>query len=178
MGTFLYRVMGAATLDAGMYESIEHDRRTTRQAFAVVILASVAAGIGSSGLSMPAGRTIAIVTIGALVAWLAWAVLIVRIGGRHLPERDTEVSLGEMMRTIGFAAAPGWLQALAAFPEISRPVYVISWAWMVAAMVVAVKHALDYRSLTRAIIVTAFAFALVAAFAVLFSVLFGPDAAA
>ena len=177
MGTFLYRVMGAATLDAGMYETIEHDRRTTRQAFFVVVIASLAAGIGSSGIDAPAGKTIAIVTIIALVAWLAWAVLIVRIGGRHLPERGTQVSLGEVMRTVGFAAAPGWLQVFAIFPEIARPVYIVSWAWMIAAMVVAVKHALDYRSTTRTIVVTAFAFALVAAFAVLFSALFGPQAA-
>jgi hypothetical protein len=49
---------------------------------------------------------------------------------------------------------------------------------MLAAMVVAVKHALDYRSTTRALAVCACALGLVAAFAALLSAVFGPTATA
>jgi hypothetical protein len=49
---------------------------------------------------------------------------------------------------------------------------------MLAAMVVAVKHALDYRSWGRAIMVCALALALIAAFAYLFSVWFWSTTAA
>jgi len=178
MSTFLYRLMGATMLDAGMYETIEADRTATRQAFLVVIGASFAAGIGASGFGGPTRMTLLLAAASALVAWLAWAVLIQRIGGLHLPERGTRVTLGELLRTLGFAAAPGWLQAFAIFPEVTIPVYVISWAWMLAAMVVAVKHALDYRSTVRAIVVCGCALGLVAAFAALLSALFGPTATA
>ena len=44
MGLFAYRLLGAAMMDVGMYESIEADRRTTMQALATVVLASLAAG--------------------------------------------------------------------------------------------------------------------------------------
>ena len=37
MNLFLYRLFGAAMLDAGMYEGLEADRRTTPQAFAAYI---------------------------------------------------------------------------------------------------------------------------------------------
>src|SRR6187402_1591483 len=113
MSTFLYRLMGATMLDAGMYETIEADRTATRQAFLVVIGASFAAGIGASGFGGPTRMTLLLAAASALVAWLAWAVLIQRIGGLHLPERGTRVTLGELLRTLGFAAAPGWLQAFA-----------------------------------------------------------------
>ena len=174
MGAFFYRVMGAVMLDAGMYETIEHDRRTTRQAFSVVLLASIAAAVGSSHAGPLTLNRVAIVAGSAMIIWVAWAVLILRIGGRHLPERGTRVTLGELMRTIGFAAAPGWLQVFAIFREVALPVLAISWAWIFVAMIVAVKHALDYHTIARAIFITAFALALVVGFALLISAAFGP----
>ena len=50
MGLYAYRLLGAAVLDAGMYEGIENDKRTTTQAALTVVLASIAAGIGAGGL--------------------------------------------------------------------------------------------------------------------------------
>jgi hypothetical protein len=177
MGAFFYRVMGAAMLDAGVYEGIEADRRATWPAFAVVMIASLAAGFGASGFEHPDSRRIVLAAIIALLAWIGWAVLILRIGGRHLPESRTRVTLGQLVRTIGFAASPGWLQVFAMFPSITIPVYVISWTWMLAAMVVAVKHALDYRSMGRAIMICVVSLALISTFAAILSILFGPAAA-
>jgi hypothetical protein len=169
MGTFLYRVMGAAVLDAGMYESIEADPRATRQAVAVVLIASVAAGLGYVGLEGHNYLLIAGIAGVALIAWMGWATLIQQLGGMALPER-------ELLRTIGFAASPGWLLAFAMFPSIRKPVYVLSGLWMLAAMIVAVKHALDYRSTLRAILVAAGSFAIVLAFVWLFSAIQGSSA--
>ena len=46
MTTFARRVLGAALLDAQVYEEVEADSRATRQAVALVLLAGVAGGIG------------------------------------------------------------------------------------------------------------------------------------
>ena len=54
MGTLAYRAMGAAVLDASTYEGVEAERPATRQAFAVVLLSSLAAGVGAGGLDGPA----------------------------------------------------------------------------------------------------------------------------
>jgi hypothetical protein len=161
MGAFFYRVMGAAMLDAGVYEGIEADRRATWPAFAVVMIASLAAGFGASGFEHPDSRRIVLAAIIALLAWIGWAVLILRIGGRHLPESRTRVTLGQLVRTIGFAASPGWLQVFAMFPSITIPV----------------KHALDYRSMGRAIMICVVSLALISTFAAILSILFGPAAA-
>jgi len=167
LGTLVYRAMGAAVLDASVYEGIEADPAATRQALAVVLLASVSAGIGASGWAGPEWETIGIFGLLALVAWIAWAALILHVGGRYFREPQTDVDLGQLLRTVGFAASPGWLQAAAIAPFLTAPVFVLSWLWMLAAMVVAVQHALDFQSTTRAVVVCAVALALVVSFAVL-----------
>ena len=48
--TFFRRLMGAAMLDAGIYEEVEADRTATAQALAVVVFSSLAAGIGAKGM--------------------------------------------------------------------------------------------------------------------------------
>jgi hypothetical protein len=172
MGTFIYRLVGATVLDAGTYEGIESDRRSIGQAAAAVILSSIAAGIGGGGWHGPGLATFVGLTAIALVSWLAWAMLTFQIGSRWLPGPKTQTSFGELSRTVGFAAAPGLLQAVAAFPQISTAIFVASWIWMFAAMVVAVKHALDYDSYGRAMAVCGLSAAISLAFAVTASLLF------
>jgi hypothetical protein len=171
---FFYRLMGAVTLDAGMYESIEADRRATVQAAGAVMLSSVAAGVGGSGVYGPSLRTLVVITVVALATWVAWAMLVFHIGSRWLPESGTSVDLGELLRTIGFAATPGILQAAAVFPGLTVAAFVVAWVWMLAAMVVAVKHALDFHSLGRALLVCILAAGLPIVAALGIGVLLGP----
>lgn len=176
MITFLYRLMGAAMLDAGTYEQLENDRHATWQAMLVILLASIAAAIGVrlQLRSGPAG----FVEVGllALIIWVAWAVLTLQIGSRVLPERGTHADTGEMMRTIGFAAAPGILQVFGVIPGAALPVFVITTLWMFAAMVVAIRHALDYTSVGRALAVCGVAALVIGLFAFGLGVLFSQTA--
>jgi hypothetical protein len=173
MGAFAYRLIGAAMLDAGMYESIEADRRSTRQALFTVLLSSAAAGIGSSGWHGPRPAVMAAFAALALLAWAAWALLILQIG-RWLRTPSTHVTIDELLRTIGFAAAPGLLQAFGAFPRMRGPVFAATGIWMFVAMVVAVKHALDFQSTLRALATCAIAAGIVLALVLGFGVFFGP----
>jgi hypothetical protein len=99
----------------------------------------------------------------ALITWLAWAGLILYIGGIVLPERQTKVDYGELVRATGFAATPGLLQAFALFTPIAIPMFIVSWVWMIAAMVVAVRQALDFSSTWRALAVCVVTLAVVLA---------------
>ena len=174
MGLFAYRLFGAALLDASVYEGIEADRGAMTQAIVAVLLSSLAAGIGAAGWEGPHASTLVVMTGIALVTWFAWAVLMYQIGARLLPASDTQTDLGELLRTIGFAAAPGLLQVFAVFPRMMMPVFVVSWIWMFAATVTAVRHALDYQSTGRTLLVCALAAGLAIALAVGLGVLFGP----
>lgn len=170
--SFTYRAMGAAVLDRGAFEEIEHHPSATIQSAAVVLASSIAAGIGASAWHLARPMVFLEVAAVALTSWIAWAVLILQIGGRELPERQTRVDLGQLLRTVGFAASPGILQVFAAFPSITIPVYVASWLWMLAAMTVGVRQALDYQGMGRAFLVCGLALALVLATAVILALLF------
>ena len=173
MGAFVYRVMGAALFDAGVYEGVENDRRATSQAALVVLLSSAAAGVGAGGVYGPRLSALLAVSALALVTWIAWATLVVQIGSRVLPEATTRADAGQLLRTIGFAAAPGLVQVLAIFPRMAVPAFALAWVWMIAAMVVAVKHALDYRSTGRAIVVCLLSAGLALGLAIVLGIVFG-----
>jgi hypothetical protein len=151
MATFTRRLIGAARLDPGTYEEVEADTRATGQAFAVVLLSSVAGGIGMLRLGVPSANSLMVGTAGALVGWVAWAALTYLIGTHLLPEPDTQSNIGELLRTLGFASAPGLLQVFAVLPGVGPLIFLTIQVWMLAAMVVAVRQALDYRSTARAI---------------------------
>jgi hypothetical protein len=153
MTLFLYRQLGAMTLDPDMYEGFEGDRHVTWQAALTVILASLAAGLGASAWMSIRPASLLLLSGIALVTWIAWAVLACEIGRRLLPEAATRSNLGELLRTVGFAAAPGVLQVFAVFPRMTAPIFAVTTLWMFIAMVVAIQHVLDYRSVWRAVTV-------------------------
>jgi hypothetical protein len=150
---FTHRLVGAAVLDVGTYEEIEGDRAATLQAFLIVLASSLATGIGAIGLGGRPGGQIFLMSIAALLGWAAWALLIFEIGGRLLPEPATRVDVAELLRTIGFASAPGLLRVFGVLPALTIPVFVITSIWMLVTMVVAVRQALDFTSTARAIAV-------------------------
>jgi hypothetical protein len=173
MTTFLSRIVGAALLDSRTYEAVEADRRATVQAGAVVLLSSLAAGIGAAG---GFGRPLALAGFSAvaLTSWILWAVLILQVGARILPAPRTEVDLGQLVRTIGFASAPGMIRVFAVIPGTRSLLIGVTTVWMLMAMVVAVRQALDYTSTLRALAVCAMALALTAAFVLGIGMLFAP----
>jgi hypothetical protein len=176
MGAFAYRLAGAALLDASVYEGIETDPAATWQAAATVVLSSLAAGLGLSGLADFRLATFALMSAIACATWIAWAMLTLQIGTRMLPESGTKADLGQLLRTIGFAAAPGLLQVFAVLPKMMLPIFIGTAVWMLAAMVVAVRQALDFRSLGRALAVCGMGAGLSIALAIIIGLLFGPTA--
>ena len=171
--TFLQRLIGAAALDSAIYEEVEADPGATAQAMGVVVLSSVAMGIGVRGLG-GGFSAIAVFGVIALVTWAAWALLMFEVGARLLPGRQTRSNPYELLRTVGFAATPGFAAVLASVPGITIPVLVGTWVWMLAAMVVAVRQALDYETTGRALAVCFLGWLLALAFAMGLGMIFGP----
>lgn len=172
--TLLQRLIGAAALDTAIYEEVEADQAATSQAFAVVVLASLSAGVGATGFTEITPGGIALYSGVALVAWAAWALVTFEIGSRLMPDRQTRVDVGQLLRTIGFASTPGLLRVLGVMPAVAMPVFVVTSVWMLLAMIVAVRQALDYRSTGRAVAVCVLGWALALAIAVVLGVVFGP----
>jgi hypothetical protein len=172
--TFFQRLLGAAALDVAIYEEVEADPRAGFQAGAVVLLSSLAAGIGALGFGDTSATNVVIVSIAALMAWACWALVILQVGGRILPEPQTVVDVGQLMRTIGFASTPGLLRVFGFIPAVATPAFIVASIWMLLAMVVAVRQALDYRSTMRAVAVCLLGWALALAVAFVLSTFLGP----
>ena len=149
MASLIDRMIRAAKLDKHLYEEVEADTNATGQAMLVVVLASVAAGIGSTGVGGPAGLFFGALI--ALAAWFVWAFLAYYIGTKLLPEPQTRADVGELLRTTGFSSSPGLLRILGIVPGLNAIVLLVCAVWMLVAMVIAVRQALDFQSTARAI---------------------------
>ena len=127
------------------------------------------------GLGVPSSQALLSGIVGAFVAWVAWASLTYLIGTKLLPEPQTQADIGQLLRTIAFASAPGLLRLLGVIPFLGRTVYVLASIWMLLAMIVAVRQALDYRSTGRAVGVCLVGWALSLVIAAIIGILFAPS---
>ena len=151
MTIFWQRVIRAAKLDASLYEEVEKDTQALPQAMGVVILSAVAAGIGLASRIKVGMAGILFGAFAGLISWYIWALLTYLIGTKFLPEPQTKADLGELLRTIGFSSSPGLIRVLGIIAGFERAVFSFAAAWMLVAMVIAVKCALDYKSIWRAV---------------------------
>lgn len=170
---FVRRFMGALALDPVTFEDVEADRKAGGQAALVVLLACLAGGFAVAGSTQMTVATYVAGVAAALGAWAVWALLITTIGTLVLPEPTTSSRPAELFRTMGFAAAPGVFLAFGAMRAVVPFAVALATLWMVAATVMAVRQALDYRSLGRAVAVCVAAwlmtFGIVAAAGLLFA---------
>ena len=163
-------------LDAATYEDVEADRAATAQALVIVVLSSLAAGIGARGTTGGAATVNFFVTASAmaLTTWAAFALLTFEVGARILPVPETHAEVGELLRTLGFAATPGLIQVFGVLPGAKVPVFTVAVVWALAASVVAVRQALDYTSTRRALAVCGLSLLLSLSIAIVLGLLFGP----
>ena len=149
LNLFADRMIRAARLDPRLYEEVEGDTRAMKQAMCVVMLSGIARGIGF--MQEPVLVDLLVATGLSLLGWHVWSFLTYIIGTKLFPEPQTQAKYGELLRTIGFSNAPGIFLAFVLIPGIGTIVNLGALAWMFAAMVVAVRQTLNYRSTYRAI---------------------------
>ena len=149
MNTFVDRIVRAAKLDANLYEEVEADKSALGQAMAVVVISSVAAGLGM--ISQVGIKGIVVGAVTALIGWYIWAYLTYLIGTNLLQEPQTKADYGELLRTIGFSSAPGFIRVFGLIPVLGGIVFFVASVWMLVAMVIAVRQALDYSGTLRAV---------------------------
>ena len=149
MNMLTRRMIRAAKLEVDLYEEVEADKGALGQAMAVVVFSSVAAGIGSIHQGGAGGMVVG--TVAALIGWYVWAYLTYLIGAKLFPEPQTIADHGELLRTIGFSSSPGLIRMAGLLSGLSGIVFSAAAIWMLIAMVIAVRQALDYTSTLRAV---------------------------
>lgn len=161
MKGLLRRMLGAALLRSHSFEEVEADPRALRQAGLVVALACAAIA-GATWLQGHAAglseRRLAfqVLVAGLLpaVGWLFGSALVYMVGSSFLRGPHTLTDYPEVLRTTGFALAPGILRGLSWLPPAPLGLALDHAAtlWMLVAGVVAVRQALDFS--TRAAVGT------------------------
>ena len=167
---FVNRIIRACKLDVNLYEEVEADKSATVQAAGVVVLSSLASGVGALSLGI---SNFLIAPFLSLASWYIWAYLIYFIGAKMFPEPNTQANHGELLRTIGFSSAPGIIRVFSFTPDLMLLTFVGSAIWMLVAMVIAVRQALDYESTWRAIGVVVIGFLVQAIFLIFLIRIFG-----
>ena len=160
------RIFRAIKIDIDLYEEVEKDKSATIQAGIVVVLSSLAAGVGA--LQMGASNFL----LAPVLSLLSWAYVIYFVGVKLFGGPRTSSNHGELLRTIGFSSAPGLIRVFGITPDLMTVTFIGSAFWMLACMVVAVKSALDYDSLWKSLGVVIVAWLFQAFFLFLVIVLF------
>jgi hypothetical protein len=146
------RMFRAAKLDSNLYEEVEADTTANRQAFTVVVIGSLASGIGSGiagtlcqgGLWFCWGLLIGVSA--SLAGWLLWALFAYWIGMKIFKGPETEATYGQLLRTLGFANSPRILTFFVFIPDLGGILTYIVNAWALTAGVIAVRQALDFST--------------------------------
>ncbi len=146
-------MIGAARLDPAIYEELEHEYGATVPALLVVVLVSLASGvavlpaIGLAGVYTQAAT--------AFISWTLFVVIAYSIGTKALPGPETSATIGELVRTLGFAQTPVLLLALGGvFPPVLLVLGPLVFVWVVLATVIALRAALDLTT-ARTLVVAA-----------------------
>ena len=148
--TLIQRMIGAARLDVNTYEAVERDVNATTSALLVVVIAAVASGLtglGENGLIGFIGGILA-----AIVSWIVYAAIVYLVGTTILKTPETRATVGELLRTLGFAQAPQVLLVLGVIPILGWIVGLIVFIWVILTSIVAIRQALDFTSTGRAVV--------------------------
>lgn len=140
------RMIRAARLDKALYDEVDADESATSQALTVVVIGSVASGIGGliAGVMEGGNRGIVGGLVGsvllAIVGWVVWSLVIYAVGAIvfHAP-----ITYSRVLRSIGFADAPGVLLILSFVPVLGGIISLIVGLWVLVATFIATREGLE-----------------------------------
>lgn len=140
------RIIKAAMLDVAFYKEAERDTTLNQEALMVVILVSVAGGIGGF-LGALFGGSFKVAILGLIVPivigvvnYYIWAYVTYFIGSQLF---DADVNPGEMLRVLGYASGPRALSVLGFIPCLGGILVLIGAIWALVAGFIGTREALD-----------------------------------
>lgn len=158
------RAIGAARLDPRAYEDVERDEAATGTALAIVVLSAIASGIGNLGNDGVIGLVGGVVF--GVIGFLLYAGIAYLVGAKLFATAETSATWGQLIRTLGFAQAPGILYVLGILPAVGGLIRFIVGVWILVATIVAIRQACDF-STGRAVLTAVVAWIIYLIFVVL-----------
>jgi hypothetical protein len=156
MASMIDRMMSAAKLNVDFYNEAERDTSLTQEALLVVVLVSLAGGIGSFigglfskevGIGMTVLGAVVTVVLG-VINYYIWSYVTLFVGTKLF---KGQADAGEMLRTLGYAYTPRLLSLLSFIPCVGPLLALAGAILSLVASVIAIREALDFDT-TKAIL--------------------------
>jgi hypothetical protein len=130
-------------LDARTYREVEQDTNANVQAALTIVLAALAAGIGSivgrDWLQDAIG-----VVLSSVLQWIIFSFVAYYVGASMFSTGQTSATPGRVLCTIGFAHAPKLFLVLGIIPLLGWIVGLVVFFWFIAAAITALKEAFEF----------------------------------
>ena len=137
------RLRGALMLDPRTYREVEQDTNATGQAALTIILAALAAGIGSL-ISRDVLQNALGTAVSSILQWVVFSFVAYYVGMSLFSNTQSSATPGQVLRTIGFAHAPKLFLVLGIIPIVGWVVGLIVFFWFLAAAIVALREAFEF----------------------------------
>ena len=169
MTIVIERAQRVMQLQQPVFRTIARDPNATKQAAIVVAVVAIASAIG--GADEGAGG-IFVGLIGAFLGWLIYAGMAWFFGTNIFGTPTTVTNWESLLRTLGYAQAPGILSIFGFIPLLGWIAALVGGIWAIVTAIIAIRETLGFgtgRAIITAI-VAAIASAMVAA---IIALLFG-----
>ena len=136
--TFFKKMLRASLLRSELYKEVGRDKGSIRGVVLVILICGICDGIGFIGI-----RGAEVILPAILSRYIGWFLLcaVIYLVGVKMFEHTSD--MGEIMRVTGFANSPGVLAVLGIIPVAGNFIRAVSFLWMIAAYIVAVRQSLD-----------------------------------
>jgi hypothetical protein len=140
------RVIRAAMLDVQFFNEVERDTSLNTEALLVVIIVSIAGGIGAfvgglfNGEVLAALGALLTTVLGGVAGYYIWAYVTYFIGTNLFEGRADP---GELLRVLGYASGPRILSVLGFIPCVGAMFSLVGAIWSLIAGFIGVREALD-----------------------------------
>jgi hypothetical protein len=142
------RIIGVLKLDVNTFEEIESDKNATVEAAIVVAIVAIIPGIIAGLISGNFFSTFIYIVVNAFLSWIIWSGVTFFVGTKLF---GGQADMGEMLRVLGYAQAPGILNVIPVLGQC------IAWVWTLVTSFIAVRQGLDVDNTKAALtIVVAF----------------------
>ncbi len=135
----LKRAIRVVKLEQPVYREIARDANATKEAAVVVAVVALASGIGA--LSDSVGAVI-VAVLAAFIGWVVFAAMTYFFGKNIFGAPNTQVDVESLLRTQGYAQAPGVLAFFGFIPVLGWIAAFIGGVWAIITAVVAIRETL------------------------------------
>jgi hypothetical protein len=136
-------ILKAAKFDSELFKDIADGAEELTLAVIIVLVSSLAAGIGS--ISQVGIIGIVVGTIGAFINWALWAVMVYAAALIFSSQKENLPTAKEILIALGFASAPGIIKAGGIIPPFHSFLFILSHIWMGAVMVMALDIKCSFK---------------------------------